>query len=146
MFGLNPYVILGVLLTFLAGSGAAYVKGYRDADRSAEISTLRKEAAALDAELLYVKAQARAAREVADAAVARQAKAEADAASMEAEIEEYARIVAEQKDCTCGFTAADIERLRRIGSATRRGAPDPAGRPLVLHPAPGGLPPGRGEQ
>lgn len=143
MSWLNPYVILGVVLAIIAAAGGGYLKGHRDADRSAEILQLKADKAALQAQAQEARRQAEASAAIARAAADRQKEIEADAADMQAEIEDYAKLVESQKDCTCAFSADDVERLRRIGSSPRRAAPGPAGGPLILHPAPGGVSPGR---
>ena len=140
---LNPWVILGVLLAVLGSGAGGYIKGHRDADRSAEIAAVNRELATARASLLMVEAQARAAQDIAKEAAERQKAAEADIADMQAEIEDYARIVDGQKDCSCSFSADDVKRLRDIGAAPRRASPGPAGGPIRLRSAPGGVSPGR---
>ncbi len=143
MSWLNPWVILGVLLAILAAAGGGYVKGHRDADRSAEIEQLKRDKIQLKAQALEYQRQAAASNLIAKEAAERQKAAEADVADRQAEIEDYARIVDSQKDCSCSFSADDVERLRRIGASPRRGAANPPGSPLRLRSAPSGLPAGR---
>jgi hypothetical protein len=131
---LNPWAILGVVLALIAASGGGYLKGYRDADKSAEIAALQKEVAVHQAELLVVRAQARAAQAIAERAAERQRAAEQETADKNAEIDDYVRRLSEQPrppGCDCSLSADDIERLRHIANP-RASAPHTPSRPLDL--------------
>ena len=135
MFGLNPYVIIGTLLAFLAASGAAYVKGYHDADKSSQVSTLNREVADLQARLLMERAQARALQDVADRASEKARAAEQVAADKDAEIDDYVRRLEQPRPgCDCSLSADDVERLRHIYTP-RASPPNTPSRPLDLRRA-----------
>jgi hypothetical protein len=142
----NPWMILGVVLTVLAAGAGGYVKGHRDADRSAEIAVLQTSLAAEKAARSEAERQALASRDIAEKAVVRQREVESDIVTMQTEIEEYARELQQAKSpCDCAADQHDVDRLR--GIATPRpgtGSARPAGAPLILRPArPGALGSGR---
>ncbi len=135
MFGLNPWVILGVILTVLAAGGGGYVKGYLDADRSAEIETLERNKKATEAQLQEVRRQAQAAQDIADRANEKARAAAKVAADKDAEIEDYVRRLEQPRPgCDCSISADDVERLRRIYDP-RASPPNPPSRPLDLRRA-----------
>lgn len=136
MFSLNPYVIIGMILALLGAGAGGYVKGYMDADRSAEIETLERDKNALEAQALEIRRQAQAAQDIADRANERQRALEQVAADKDAEIDDYVRRLSEQlrPGCDCSLSLDDVERLRHI-SAPRNSAPNPPSRPLDLRRA-----------
>jgi hypothetical protein len=139
MFGLIPlpYRILAGVAALALGAGLSFWQGYRMADRSAHIEAMAKDMARLQAEGAEWLRQATVAQQIAAAAAERQKQAEADRADMQEEIDDYAKAVASQPDCGCGFSPADVERLRHIGAAPRRDAPGTPRGPLILHPGSG---------
>lgn len=139
-----PYRILAFVALLLATGGAGYWRGYVAADRSATIEAMAKDMARTKAESAELLRQATAARDVAIAAAERQAKAEADNAAMQSEIEDYANALAAQPDCGCALNDADVQRLRGISATPRRDAPGASPGPLRLRPgAAPGAPQGR---
>jgi outer membrane murein-binding lipoprotein Lpp len=122
VLGLNPWVILAVVLGLLGAFGGGYWRGHRAADKSAKVETQAKAIEALKATIDEERRQAGAARLIAEAANARHAEAEKRADDIAAEIDEYVRRLAEQpprQGCDCGLSAHDVERLRHIAGPSR---------------------------
>lgn len=137
-----PYRILAVVVLWLATGAVGYWRGYVAADRTATIEAMAKDMARTQAEAAEWLRQAAAAKAAATAAAERQAKAEADNAAMQTEIEDYAKALAALPDCGCALTDDDVRRLRGIGATPRRDAPHPAPGPLILRPGHGSHPAG----
>ena len=151
----NPWIILGVVLTILGAAAGGYLKGHRDADRSAEIETLRTDLAAAQAVAETLKKDAQAARQVADEHKARADQEAALRQSFEEQANAYAQELAAQdatpvpapvpgsppvsSRCTCVFDQRDVDRLRDLGAAPAdhpAGAPGRAGNLRRTDPAP----------
>lgn len=128
MFGLNPWVILAVVLGLLGAFGTGYWRGYRSADQSAKLEAQAKTIETLKTSLAEEKRQAGAARLIAEAANARQAEAEKRADDIAAEIDDYVRRLehAPKPSCDCSLNAVDVERLRHIAGPRASTSPHPA--------------------
>lgn len=133
---LNPYAILGVVLAVLAAAGGGYLKGHRDADRSAEVRSLREDRATLQAQADELRRQAKAAQAIADEASERQRAAEKIVADRTAEIDDYVRRLEQSpQGCDCSLSVDDVERLRHIGTPRASPTAHPPRRPLDLRRA-----------
>jgi small-conductance mechanosensitive channel len=142
---LNPWVLLGVLLALLGTAGAAYVKGRRDADRSAEIAIQAATIHSLQAALQEQRRQAAANQLIADAASAREEAMRALADDMQAEIDDYVRRLEQARaPAECALDQSDVDRLRHL--ATGRRASTPSTRPAqpATQPRPRAEPSGGG--
>lgn len=128
-----PYRILAVVAFWLATGAVGYRRGYVAADRSATIAAMAKEMASVQAERDEWLRQATAARDVAKAAAERQAQAEAAKATMQTELDDYAKALANLPDCGCGWNDDDLRRLRPAAPRRSDAPRSPAG-PLILHP------------
>jgi hypothetical protein len=140
VFGLNPWVILAVVLGLLGAFGGGYWRGYRSADKSAELEIQAAAIQSLQATLAEQRRQAGAAQLIAEAANARQAEAEKRADDIAAEIDEYVRRLKEQapaKGCDCGLNAVDVERLRHIAGPSRASSPSDPSRSPATRPRAG---------
>lgn len=135
---LNPWLILGVVLAVLGAAAGGYWKGYGDADRSAEVTSLKATQKRLETEAAELRRQADAAQDIARSAAERQRAAEAQQADMQAEIDDYVRLLDKEPAAdACRLSPADVERLRHIGSpAPGRPAPGPARGPIKLFTRP----------
>jgi hypothetical protein len=137
---LQPYLMwirIGVLVVSHAFAAWA---GYWIADKSAEVTALQVERAALRAAQATLTAErdeyarrARAAREVTESANARSRDAEAQKDELLDEIEDFKRRLASVPDDGCRWTPGDLEWLR----AVPRAAPGPSPTPVPAGP-PGG--------
>ena len=134
-------MIVGVLLAILSAGIGGYAKGHKDADRAAEIDTLKATQKRLEAEATELRREAQAAQSIARAAEERQQAAEALQADLQAEIDDYASLVDKEPPAAvdaCRLNPADVERLRRLGSpGPGRPAPGPPRGPLKLFTRPG---------
>lgn len=149
MLGLNPYVILGVLLALLGAAAGGYWRGYTAADRSAQIRTLEAIVRAEKAQAAELSRQASAAHQIAGEAAMRERESAALATELQGIVDEYARALAAavQVDPApaepaapapvngCVLRDLDIQwfdRLRHGGPAARPVAPIPPERPAEL--------------
>ena len=139
MLGLNPWLILAVVLGLLGSFGGGYWRGYRAADQSAEIEIQGKAIASLQAALAEQRRQAAAAQLISEAANARQAEAERLAGDLAAEIEDYVRRLeqAPAPGCTCGLNVHDVERLRHISGSRASTSSNQSPRPAADRPRAG---------
>ncbi len=149
MLGLNPYVILGVLLALLGAGVAGYAKGRTDADRSAEVRALTASVKATQAQAAELTRQAAAAHQIAGESAMRERESAALAAELQGIVDEYARALAAavQTDPapaeppppapvnSCVLRDLDIQwldRLRHGGPAAAPVAPIPPERPYDI--------------
>jgi hypothetical protein len=130
---MNPWVILAVVLGLLGAFGGGYWRGYRAADKSAELEIQTRAIQTLERTLAEQRRQAGAAQLIAEAANARQVEAERRADDIAAEIDDYVRRLEQVRPaCDCGLNADDVERLRHIAGPGRASTPsDPSRRPTA---------------
>lgn len=141
MLGLIPlhYRIAAALTLFVAACAFSWLHGYRTADKSAQLASLAKELAQVQAARDEWLRQAETAQDIARKAVARQQQAQAEADEVRDELEAYAAELAARQECNCGLTHDDVRRLRDL-TAPRRDPARPAGTPLDLRPGSGPRP------
>jgi hypothetical protein len=139
MLGLNPYVILAVLLALLGAGVAGYAKGRTDADRSAEVRALTATVRAEKAQAVELTRQAHAANAIAGEAAIRERAASALALSLQDQLDDYARALREaaaiEPSNACALAPDDVlrlDRLRHGGPAATPVAPIPPERPAEL--------------
>lgn len=122
----------GVAAAFaMLASAGSYIKGYRDADRSATIEMLTSEIRKQLAEKEELRRQAAVAQDVAKKAAEREMATIEMLADVKEQVDEYARLLADQPsqpNCDCSLSPDDARRLRGIGS-DGRGQADAPGAP-----------------
>jgi hypothetical protein len=138
VLGLNPWVILAVVLSIVGSFGGGYWRGYRAADKSAELELQATVIQSLERTLAEQRRQAGAAQLIAEAANARQAEAERRADDIAAEIDDYVRRLEQApKGCDCGLNVTDVERLRHIAGPGRASTPSDPSRSPAARPRAG---------
>lgn len=132
----TPAIRVGLVVAFVVGLfGTGYLMGKRAADQTARIEELERDARDLKRERDTANAQRdeanrlmKAANDVAKAAAEREQAAQAENDELEGMVREYETSLKKEADRGCGFTAADVERLRAIYERAF-GALQPAGTP-----------------
>lgn len=122
---------VAAVVAILAGAGS-YIKGYRDADRSAAIAMLTDEIKVQLAAKEELRRQAEAAQEIGRKATERELALRAELQSAKNDIDTYIDLLASEPApppaCRCSLSPADVDRLRSI-SRPRSPAAGPASRP-----------------
>jgi hypothetical protein len=140
---LNPWLILAVLLGLIAAAGGGYWKGHRDADKSAEISSLKSAIASRDLVIEEREREAKAAARIAYDANTRAADAIAEKTSLAQQVAAYEAELAaaleaepapppaapDAPPCRCSFRLSPRDVLRDRAIGARPPAPGPAGSP-----------------
>ena len=111
-----------LIVAFITGVfGSGYLVGKRMADQSARIAELERDSADLTrqrdtarAERDVVVRQAKAANDIAAAAVKREQAAQSENDELEGMVRGYEKLLSENTDRSCGFSPADVERLQQI--------------------------------
>lgn len=113
MFGLNPYLIIGGMMSVIAAFGGGYVKGRVDRGRLDQTVALKVE---LDAQKQLVEQALRRIEDTTaalDAANQGQRAAEDARLSLQEKVKEYVDFASRQKR-SCTLTDDDTRRLRGL--------------------------------
>ena len=121
---LNPYVLLGLLVSGVCIFGSGVYTGARWADRKAEIAALEQGIHQRDAVIAEHQRQAEALKDVTEQAERRASLAEQAAIENSQEVERYSAELAARPEPVCAFNADDVRVLNSLARARGR-APVP---------------------
>jgi len=132
----NPWAILGVLVSLIAAAGGGYWRGYTHADRSAEVRALTVRLTASDAALTEARRQAAALNKISEMQTEAARWSLELTQGLQEQIDDYAKALSEARavdpKAACLLGDPDVSRLNGVrngGPAARPVAPLPPARP-----------------